>query len=67
MRSDIERMQQEKTSYLERLVTEKEDLRTKQAKEAAATRSLDDEVKELGAEAVVDYRGARCLVRFGRR
>ncbi|WPH05032.1 Hypothetical protein R9X50_00793000 [Acrodontium crateriforme] len=46
MRSDIERMLQEKTSYLERLISEKEDLRAKQAQEAAATRSLDDEVKE---------------------
>lgn len=50
MRLDVDRIQQDKENYLKQAEVEKENLRTRQAEEAALIKHLDDEVKEKGTE-----------------
>ncbi|EMC98720.1 hypothetical protein BAUCODRAFT_31000 [Baudoinia panamericana UAMH 10762] len=50
LRSEVERIQKDKEEHLQQVEHEKEGLRAKQAQEAAATRALEDEIKEKNAE-----------------
>lgn len=50
MMADVERIQQEKASHVEKVAKLKEELRAQQTEEAAKVRTLDDDIKEKTAE-----------------
>ncbi|KAK5121104.1 hypothetical protein LTR85_005588 [Meristemomyces frigidus] len=50
MKADVERIRKDMSTHLQRFEQEKEELQSRHAQESAATRSLDDEIREKNAE-----------------